>query len=127
MNARRKLHCWVWILVFAGFSILQLNDPDPLPWSIVYLLCSLLWFAELIERQKIWIIHLAAVCFAFWMGTLSQAPVDLFELGVPADLIAEMSPEKPYIEEAREFFGLGICAISLLILFESARLTRSQQ
>jgi len=122
MEARRKLHCAIWILVFASFSFLQLNDPDPFPWSLVYFMCGLLWLAELNERRNIWIIHLGTVGLAFWMGMLSQAPVDLFSIGMASDLMAEMSPEKPYIEEAREFFGLGICTISLLILFAKAQL-----
>ena len=121
MTATGKLHCSAWILVFASFSFLQLNDPDPFPWSLVYFLCGLLWFAELFGRRNIWIIYMATLGLTFWMGALANAPVDLFNLGTTKDLFAEMSPGKPYIEESREFFGLGICTISLLILFAKAR------
>lgn len=121
MKASGKLHCTIWILVFTSFSFLQLNDPDPFPWALVYFLCGLLWLAALFERRNIWVIYLATLSLTFWMGALVNAPVDLFSLGTAKDLFAEMSPGKPYIEESREFFGLGICTISLLLLFARAQ------
>jgi hypothetical protein len=50
------------------------------------------------------------------MGTLIEAPIDLLTFGTLADLIGEMSAEKPYTEESREFFGIAICVASLLVL-----------
>ena len=117
MKATAKLHCVIWILVLGSFSFLQFNDPDPLPWSLVYFLCGLLWLAELFDRRNIWILYLSSLGLTFWMGLLAQAPIDLFNLGTAKDLFAEMSPGKPYIEASREFLGLGICVLSLLILF----------
>jgi|TARA_B100000809_G_C14929929_1_gene456550 hypothetical protein len=39
----------------------------------------------------------------FWMGTLSLGAIELVNFGRPSDLLAQMPPEKPYIEDIQRF------------------------
>ena len=98
------------------FAILQLNDPDPILWAGIYFVCSGLWIAEGAGIRNNRVIHAVILVLVFWMGTLAQGPIDLMNFGDPGDLMAQMSTDKRYIEESREFLGLGICTISLFIL-----------
>ena len=116
MKSAQKIHCVLWAGIFAVFAALQLDDPDPILWASIYFVCSGLWIAEWAGIRKNWAIHAVILVLVFWMGTLAQGPVDLINFGDPGDLMAQMSLDKRYIEESREFIGLGICTMSLLIL-----------
>lgn len=116
MTSAQKTHCLLWAGILALFGTLQLNDPDPILWASIYFVCSGLWIAEWAGIRKNWAIPGVILVLVFWMGTLVQGPIDLMNFGDPGDLMAQMSRDKHYIEESREFLGLGICAMSLLIL-----------
>ena len=116
MTSAQKAHCFLWAGILAMFGTLQLNDPDPIFWASIYFICSGLWMAEWVGIRKNWAIHAIILVLVFWMGTLAQGPIDLMNFGDPGDLMAQMSTDKRYIEESREFLGLGICTISLFIL-----------
>jgi hypothetical protein len=116
MTSAQKIHCFLWAGILAVFGTLQLNDPDPTRWASIYFVCSGLWIAEWVGIRKKWAIHAIILVLVFWMGTLAQGPIDLLNFGDPGDLMAQMSRDKHYIEESREFLGLGICTMSLLIL-----------
>lgn len=113
---KQKLLCCIWSGLFAVFAVFQLNDSDPLLWFSAYFVCSGLWFAEIKGYNTFWTAQLPLLILTFWMGTLIEAPIDLLTFGTLADLIGEMSAEKPYTEESREFFGIAICVASLLVL-----------
>ena len=126
MTPAQKTHCLLWAGALAVFGTLQLNDPDPFLWASIYWLCSGLWIAEWTGIRKNWATHAVILALVFWMGTLAQGPIDLINFGEPGDLMAQMSRDKHYTEESREFLGLGICFISLLILtFKSPPPTES--
>jgi hypothetical protein len=116
MTLAQKLHCALWTCILAVFAILQLNDPDSIFWASIYFICSGFWIAEWAGIRKNWAVHAIILVLVFFMGTLAQGPIDLINFGDPGDLMAQMSRDKHYIEESREFLGLGICTMSLLIL-----------
>jgi len=98
------------------FAALQLDDRDTILWASIYCVCSGLWIAEWAGIRNNQAVHAVILVLVFWMGTLAQGPIDLMNFGDPGDLMAQMSTDKRYIEESREFLGLGICTISLFIL-----------
>jgi len=100
--------------------VIQLNDSDPWAWFAIYLLCAGLWLAEALDRRSPIVTLPVLLVLIFWMGTLAGAPVELATQGTIGDLMGQMTSEKPNIEESREFLGLGICAISLLVLLSGA-------
>jgi hypothetical protein len=116
MKSAQKIHCVLWAGIFAVFAALQLDDRDTILWASIYCVCSGLWIAEWAGIRNNQAVHAVILVLVFWMGTLAQGPIDLMNFGDPGDLMAQMSTDKRYIEESREFLGLGICTISLFIL-----------
>jgi hypothetical protein len=116
---------------FIVFAALQYNDPDPYVWMPIYLYASALcWLAS---KNKFYPI-------AYWIGILIYAAYATYKVFDQYGLIdwitkyheeniAEtMKAEKPWIEETREFFGLVILIVVLLIdfLYGKAKMKRAK-
>ena len=86
----------VTMLIFAG---LQLNDPDPWRWVLLYGVVAIsgLVGSSAHNRGRIGI-SIAYVCLAYW-----RFPLEYHGIG-------EMSGSQPEIEQARESFGILIAA-----------------
>jgi hypothetical protein len=112
--------CFVFIL----FAALQYNDPDPYLWMPIYLYTAI--FCWLAFRNKFY-------TTAYLIGIIAYAGYALYKVfdanGLidwatkhDAENIAEtMKAEKPWIEESREFFGLVILIVVLLINYFYAK------
>ncbi len=111
-------------LIFIFFASLQYNDPDPYVWMPVYLYAAALcWLAF---RGKYFpiaylvgiIIYLGYAIYLFFTkdGVLEWAKNHNAE-----NITETMKATKPWIEETREFFGLVILIIVLLIDYFYAR------
>lgn len=100
-------------LLLASMALVQLNDPDPLFWTGLYGLCALVpTLAFFGKRYPL----LNWVCLAYCGAALVLSVSGAFEYLQHAgdeSLIQDMSPEKPYIEVAREFLGTLI-ALSIV-------------
>jgi hypothetical protein len=94
---------------------LQLNDPDPMYWGGFYFVCSLVPLLA-IFRINNWILY--AFCGIYAIAVIIPTLDGFLEyLRQTEPLLQQMSSDKPYIEEAREFLGaltalglVGICA-----------------
>lgn len=107
-------------IVFIIFAALQYNDPDPYVWMPIYLYAAVL--CALAAGRKFY-------PKAYWLGIAVYSGYALYKFfdkdGVldwiqkhHEENIAEtMKATKPWIEETREFFGLLILIIVLLINF----------
>jgi Transmembrane family 220, helix len=114
---------FVLAIMFLAFSFVQINDPDPVVWILIYgsmaVVCIMAAFEFYVRRlmlvQAIVYIGYAATMFssiATWLTSPDKAM--LF------DDIAKM--QYPYIEESREFLGLMIClAVLGLYWYRSGR------
>lgn len=86
-------------------SYIQLNDPDPVYWVAFYGLCALvpaLAMFNIGQRYFNWI------CIGFGLLTLaltSAGALEYLQHMATESLIQDMSIDKLYIEEAREFIG----------------------
>ena len=94
-------------------AVLQLNDPDPFLWTVVYIAIAVMPAARVFGYRlpvPFWItVGLAIACLivafpGFYAYLLSG---DFAAVG------EEMSAEKPYVEPAREFLGVVIGAVCL--------------
>lgn len=108
-------------LLFALFAFFQWNDPDSLPWILLYLSVAALFFAAFLGKR------LTAVTLILGgimlLGMLFYLP-GAFEFLTNDDGIAfsqGMQNDYPYIEEAREFGGLTIAFLAVLGLWLSWR------
>lgn len=107
-------------VMFLVFAFLQINDPDPVKWILIYgvmaVMCIMAIF-EFYPRKGI-----VGLLVVFLLYSLVYVPGVIEWLtkdnkALLFDNIAKM--QYPYIEEAREFLGLLIC-IGVLI-FQLAR------
>jgi hypothetical protein len=113
-------------IVFLVFAFLQINDPDPLIWILIYgamaVVCVMAIFSYYPLRFMI-LLLVAYVGYSFfyidgvteWLKQENKAA--LF------DNVAKM--EHLYIEESREFLGLMICIGVLIMYIVMARKRRA--
>jgi Ca2+/Na+ antiporter len=110
--------------LFAFSAGLQYNDPDPYLWIPIYLYGTILcWLAF---RNKFYPnAYLAGIIFylayAVYLFFTKDGVWDWMTKHNAEDIAATMKAEKPWIEDTREFFGLVILIVVLLINFFYAR------
>lgn len=105
-------------LLFVLFAVLQYNDPDPLVWITIYLFAAFLcWKAYAgVQHRKLTILAISIYSiYAIYLlfdrnGVLSWATEHAAE-----SLVHSMKAEKPWIEETREFGGLAILIITMVV------------
>ncbi len=113
-----KLFNIFFCIVFILFAAVQYNDPDPYIWMPIYLYTAILcWLAF---RNKFF-------PGAYLLGIVLYAAYAIYKFfdqnGVwdwitkhhEANIASTMKAEQPWIEETREFFGLVILIVVLLI------------
>jgi len=105
----------VMALLFVVTAALQLNDPDPLYWVVAYLATAAVGVAALFGRP---LLALSRVAIGLTVaGLLISVPgtTEYFASGDYASATLSMSDDKPYIEAIREFGGLLVALIYLLV------------
>ena len=103
---------WVVAALFLTSAVLQLNDPDPWRWVVLY---GAGGAACLLHRRTAWdrtVAAAVALAALIWAVMLSGILPDL-RLG---DLVKTMKAEEPQIELGREFLGLLIVFVWMLVL-----------
>jgi hypothetical protein len=99
-------------ILFLVFAFVQVNDPDPVVWILVYglmaVLCVLAIFEFYPKKLLVGLLVVLAGFSTIFLGGVTEwwaspQKAELF------DDLAKM--EKPYIEETREFLGLVICEV----------------
>ncbi|GAA4921023.1 transmembrane 220 family protein [Mucilaginibacter defluvii] len=115
-----KIFNIIFIILFVVSAGLQYNDPDPYLWVPLYLYPALICFFAIRGN------YYPAMYYIGLTGYLAYAIYKLFDSNGVIDwvtqhdeesLVQTMKATKPWIEEAREFFGLIICWVVLLINF----------
>lgn len=105
------------VFVFIAFAWLQLNDPDPVVWTLTYLCAALLCFIAYKGKLVLYVAFTSAVLFV--AGAFYQWPPQFDGLSGNMDLDAN-------IELARESLGLFICAVATMVgYWVSARLSKT--
>ena len=103
-------------ILFISFAVLQLNDPDPLLWVLLYGLVALVSFMAVFGKYQKILISLGLLACIIWMITLIPGVVDWIQKGMPS-ITGEMKATSPHIEFTREFLGLLIAGVVLLYHF----------
>ena len=97
------------------FALVQYNDPDPFLWMLYYGMVGYLGIiAALKEKHSQGLIIIFGLIAVFWSLTLFDGFLEF--LKSDDTINSEMSKEKYYIEETREFSGLMI-ALGVLIFY----------
>ena len=110
MNIMKYVHIPA-ALLFLVMAAIQLNDPDPLYWVIVYTASAMVAGTKFIGKKYS---TLTAVTFGMVLAGMLisvTGAIDYLTASDFASITNKMSAEKPYIESAREFGGLLIVAV----------------
>lgn len=106
------------IIILVLFAGLQYNDPDPYIWIPIYLYAAFLCYRAIQKKYDpaLYVVGLivylgyAAYLFFDKTGVLDWAKEHHSE-----SIVETMKAEKPWIEETREFGGLVIVTLVLVI------------
>lgn len=98
----------IFLVVYLLSATVQYNDPDALPWIVIYLLaagmCALQYRKK---RQQLLPRVLLVVCLV-WMGSLLP---DVMGQASLSEIFASISMQTRAVEEAREIGGLFLIAL----------------
>ena len=102
-------------MIFAG---LQYNDPDPYIWMPIYLYSAALCYLAAKGRfsRRAYIAGFAVYAlYAIYLLFDKTGVLNWVEAHHAESMVQTMKAEKPWIEESREFFGLVILIVVMLI------------
>lgn len=109
---------FIFTLLFLASAVLQYNDPDPYLWIPIYLYgAALCWLAF---RNKFYptayIIGIVAFAgYAVYLFFTKDGVLDWIREHNAENIAGSMKATKPWIEDTREFFGLAILIIAMLV------------
>ena len=119
-----KIFNIIWVILFVLFAALQYNDPDPYIWMPIYMyaaiLCWLAFKGKYYPKAYLIGIGIYAI-YAVYLVFTPDGVIDWIEKHDAEGITKTMHAEKPWIEDAREFLGLMILIVVLLIDFIYAR------
>ena len=109
-------------VLFVVFAFLQINDPDPALWILIYgviaVTCVLAAFGYYYPKILTGILILyAGYSLTYWSSISKWLKAD--NKAMLFDDVAKM--KNLYIEESREFLGLFICILVLIMHLLMAR------
>jgi hypothetical protein len=113
-----KIFNIIWGILFIIFAGLQYNDPDPYIWGPIYLFgagcCLLAARGRFYRRAYLFGIFIYLV-YAAYLFFDKNGVIDWATEHHGENIAETMKATKPWIEETREFFGLFLLIIVLLI------------
>lgn len=107
-----------WITLFVFSAALQYNDPDPYVWMPIYLYGAFLCYRALRYQFQpiLYVIGLIVyVSYAVYLFFATDGVINWMNQHEAESLVQSMKATKPWIESAREFFGLLILVAALSI------------
>jgi hypothetical protein len=122
-----KIFNLIFCILFILFAALQYNDPDPYVWMPIYLyaavLCWLAFRKKYFPRAYLFGVVIYAG-YAIYKFFDENGVWDWLTKHHAANIADTMKAEQPWIEETREFFGLVILIVVLLIDYFYAKRKR---
>ena len=116
MEKRKKINIALAVL-YVLFAIVQLNDPDPIEWFLLYffvaVFCVVANFVVLPKKLLLGLI----VAYLLYSGYYFSYFMDWIQIEHKEELFGKMVYEKPYLGGTREFLGLLIAAAGLFYLY----------
>lgn len=105
-------------LMFMAFAALQVNDPDPVLWILIYGIMAVVSVMGIFDYYNRKLLIGLAVLFSVYMIILFPGVSEWFQQDDKSVLFDDvLKMEYPYIEESREFLGLLICQVVLSAYF----------
>jgi general stress protein CsbA len=108
----------IFCILFILFAALQYNDPDPYVWMPIYLYTSVLCWLAFRNKYfpKAYLIGITVyTVYAIYKFVDENGVWDWITKHKAENIAGEMQASQPWIEETREFFGLIILIVVLVI------------
>jgi hypothetical protein len=102
-----KVVNWLLAAMFAWFAYVQINDPDPFWWVVLYIGVAvhfMLAAMNRLYRPAVWIWLAGA---GLWCASLAPDFWHWLQMGSPS-IVSTMKAETPWVELTREFLGLAL-------------------
>ncbi|MDZ4263355.1 MAG: transmembrane 220 family protein [Pseudomonadota bacterium] len=96
-------------------AALQFNDPDPMNWILFYIICAAVPALALVNRPMDSVFWIALIICGIALAIYASGAYNYYLHRNEEPLMQSMNPEKPYIEEAREFLGALIATVFVVI------------
>ena len=108
-------------VMFIAFAALQVNDPDPVLWILIYGIMSVVSVMAIFEYYNRKLMIGLGILYIVYLVILFPGVSKWLQQDDKSVLFDDvMKMEHLYIEESREFLGLLICLLVLaLYLFRS--------
>ena len=113
-----KVFNLIFCLLFVFSAALQYNDPDPYLWIPIYMYGAVLCWLAFRNKYypKAYLIGIFIYLgYAIYLFFAKDGVWDWITKHNAEDIASTMKAEKPWIEETREFFGLIILIVVLLV------------
>jgi hypothetical protein len=113
-----KIFNLIFCILFILFAALQYNDPDPWLWIPIYLYAAILCWLAFRGKYfpKAYLLGIAGyLIYAVFLFFTEDGVLDWITKYKAANIAGSMKAEKPWIEDTREFLGLVILIVVLVI------------
>lgn len=113
-----KIFNWFFVVCFVLFAALQYNDPDPYVWVPIYLYAAFLCWQATKNKFSLPLYLIGYIVFgsyAIYKIFDANGLVDWVTKHNAENIAETMKAEKPWVEESREFFGLVIILVVMII------------
>ena len=109
-------------IMFLLFAFVQINDPDPVVWILIYGAMAVLSIMAIFEFYPIKFTIGLLVLYVLYSIVYIPGVLEWLRQENKAMLFDDVAKmQYPYVEEAREFLGLLICIIVLIFFVVRAR------
>jgi Transmembrane family 220, helix len=113
-----KIFNFFFVFVFIVFAALQYNDPDPYIWIPLYLYVAFLCWQAAKNKfypTAYWIGFVVYGAYAIYKAFDENGLADWITKHHAQNIAETMKAETPWVEESREFFGLIIILVVMII------------
>ena len=93
----------LFLLMFAFSVVVQLNDPDPLPWMLVYGAAALACLLSLLGKLPWQLAVVTGIIALAWAASIAPRVIGQVPF---MDMFAEFEMKDIGVEESREMYGL---------------------
>ena len=114
----------IFALLFLTAAILQYNDPDPYIWIPIYLYAAICCALAARKRfyPRAYVIGIVIYSlYAAYLFFATDGVLEWIQLHQSENIAETMKATKPWIEQSREFFGLIILILALLLNYYFSR------
>lgn len=117
-----RIFSFVLAVMFLVFAFVQVNDPDPIIWILIYgsmaVVCVLAAF-NIFPRKFLILLGTVFALYSIYYFPGVEEWIHSNDKSMLLDNVAKM--EFSYIEESREFLGLAICVAVIIFYLVKSR------